>query len=150
MEGVELDFLRQIVKRRTMDRIGQTSSGVTSPSMSFKPFKCFPGPRDMANMLSSLFTRSVRRVWQCQVYVRHLFVHLCTGSLPSGTVDGGIGSNKVVNKFAEGLLELAVGLNRVHTVESNPSGGKSGAPYLLEVGTVVTRSEPRRFGVRNQ
>ena len=27
--------------------------------MSFRPFKCFPGPRDIANKLSSLFTKSV-------------------------------------------------------------------------------------------
>jgi hypothetical protein len=93
--------------------------------MSFKPFKCLPGPSDMANTLSSLFMRSVRRVRQCQVYVRHLFVYLRTGSLSSGTVDGGIGSNKVVNKFAEGLLEIAVGLKEVHTVESNPLGTSS-------------------------
>jgi len=25
------------------------------PFMSFKPFRCLPGPRDMANKLSSLF-----------------------------------------------------------------------------------------------
>ena len=121
--------------------------------MSFKPFRCFPGPRAMANKLSSLFTRDSmcveRGAMSSGVHIRHFFVHLCTGSLSPGAVHGCIGSNNIVYEFPNGLLVLAVGLEAIHGVE-NPSEERSCSPYLLEVGAIVARGEPRRLGVRNQ
>ena len=44
------------------------------------------------------------------MHVRHLFGHVCAGSLSSRAVQGSIGSNDVIHELTNGLLVLAVGL----------------------------------------
>lgn len=82
-------------------------------------------------------------------HVRHLFVDLYTGSLSSGTIQSGIGSDDLVNELSDSLLILSVGLEGVYKVRYNPSDRDLVVLYLLEVGAVVTRREPGRLSVRN-
>jgi hypothetical protein len=84
------------------------------------------------------------------VHARYLFVYFCTGSLSSGTVEGSVGGNNIINELTNGLLVLAMGLKKLHTTESNLTGNKFCAPYLLKVGAIVARGEPGGLSVRDQ
>lgn len=85
----------------------------------------------------------------CVAHVRHLFVHLCTRSLSSGAIQSGIGSDNFIDELTHGFLILAMGLEKMYEVKSNPFAHSVVILYLLEVGTVVARCEPGRLSIRN-
>ena len=58
---------------------------------------------------------------QCLAHVRHLFVHLCAGSLSSRTIQSGIRLDDLINELANSLLIFAVGLEGMHKFSSNIS-----------------------------